>query len=119
MVNQKRILLVLALILVSTLFVVPVIAGEATTIAIHGGNIQSATAGSAVTTPPSVIVTDGTNPVSGFSVTFVAASGGGSVTSGTATTGSDGIATVGSWTLGTTAGSNTLTVPTVPSPAPR
>ncbi|WP_321506751.1 PEGA domain-containing protein [uncultured Methanoregula sp.] len=108
--NHKHILMVLTLVLVSTLLVVPVLAGDATTIAINAGGTQSATAGNAVTTLPSVLVTDGTNPVSGVTVTFVVASGGGSVTGGTATTGSNGIATVGSWTLGTTPGMNTLTV---------
>jgi len=108
--TQKRILLVLALILVSTFMVVPVIAGEATQIAINAGNGQTATAGSVVTTPPSVIVKDANNTVvSGATVTFAVASGGGSITGGTATTGTDGIATVGSWTLGSTAGTNTLT----------
>jgi hypothetical protein len=55
--------------------------------------------------------TDNT-PVSGVIVTFVASSGGGTVTGGTATTNVNGIATIGSWTLGTTAGSNTLTATT-------
>ena len=40
----------------------------------------------------------------GVSVTFAVATGGGSVTGGSATTDATGIATVGSWTLGTTAG---------------
>jgi hypothetical protein len=43
------------------------------------------------------------------SVTFAVASGGGSITGGSTTTNASGIATVGSWTLGTTAGPNTLT----------
>jgi len=43
------------------------------------------------------------------SVTFAVATGGGSATGLTATTNVSGIATVGSWTLGTTVGSNTLT----------
>jgi hypothetical protein len=41
-------------------------------------------------------------------VTLAVASGGGSITGGSATTNSSGIATVGSWTLGTLAGANTL-----------
>ena len=84
--------------------------GPAATIAANGGNGQSAPVGSAVATPPSVIVTDAAgNPVSGVSVTFAVASGGGSVTGLVAVTDASGIATVGSWTLGTTAGPNTLT----------
>lgn len=101
--------LVLALIL-AMVFLVTSVAADATQIALNAGNSQSAVAGTAVTTLPSVIVKDENNdPVIGVSVTFEVASGGGSITGGTATTGPDGIATVGSWTLGTTAGTNTLT----------
>ena len=85
-------------------------AGAATTIAASAGDAQSAIAGSAVAIDPAVLVTDQSgNPVSGVSVTFAAATGGGSVTGGAATTDASGIATVGSWTLGTTVGANTLT----------
>ena len=85
-------------------------AGAATQIAVNAGDGQSATAGTAVATTPSVIVKDvGNNPVSGVSVTFSVATGGGSATGLSATTDASGIATIGSWTLGTTAGSNTLT----------
>jgi hypothetical protein len=56
-----------------------------------------------------VTVTDASgNPVSGTNVTFVVASGGGSVTSPNPTTNAAGQAFVTSWTLGTTAGSQTL-----------
>ena len=86
------------------------VAGEATQIVINDGNNQSAMAGEAVTTAPSVIGLDtNQNPVEGVSVTFAVATGDGSITGETATTNVDGIATVGSWTLGTTAGENTLT----------
>ncbi len=85
-------------------------AGAASTIAINAGDGQSATVGTAVSTAPSVIVRDASNnPVSGVSVTFAVATGGGSGTVLNATTNASGIATVGSWTLGTTAGSNTMT----------
>jgi adhesin/invasin len=58
-----------------------------------------------------VIVKDvGGNPVSGVQVTFAVASGGGGVTGGTQTTNGSGIATVGSWTLGPTAGTNNNTL---------
>ncbi len=84
-------------------------AGSASSIALNAGNNQSATVNTAVATAPSVLVTDaGGNPVSGISVTFAVTGGGGSVTGGSTTTNASGIATVGSWTLGTTAGSNTL-----------
>ena len=39
---------------------------------------------------------------------FSPSTGGGTITGDTATSGSNGVATVGSWTLGTAAGSNTL-----------
>src|SRR5207244_302300 len=58
---------------------------------------------------PSVVVRDASgNLVSGVAVTFTASSGG-SVTGANQTTGTEGIATVGSWTLAATAGANTLT----------
>lgn len=86
-------------------------AGLPATIAIQAGNNQSATVGTAVTVPPSVLVTDGAaNPVTGVPVTFAVASGGGTVVPTTpVTTGSTGLATVTSWTLGATPGPNTLT----------
>jgi hypothetical protein len=76
-----------------------------------GANEQSATAGTPVTTAPSVRVTDASgNPVSGVSVTFAVTAGGGSIAPTTAiTTDGSGIAALTSWTLGTTAGTNTLT----------
>ena len=85
--------------------------GAAATIAVNVGNGQSATAGSAVSTAPSVVVTDAQgNAVQGVAVTFAVASGGGSLaSSGVVSTNSSGIATSPAWTLGTTKGSNTLT----------
>ncbi|HEX8432629.1 MAG TPA: invasin domain 3-containing protein, partial [Longimicrobium sp.] len=81
------------------------VAGAPATLAVNDGNGQSAPAGSPVATPPSVRVTDaGGNPVPGVAVTFAVAHGGGSVTGATQTTDSLGIARVGSWTLGGTAG---------------
>ena len=79
-------------------------------LSVKAGNGQSAVAASAVAAAPSVLVTDaGGNPVSGVVVTFAVASGGGSATGLTPTTDAFGVATVGSWTLGTIAGANTLT----------
>ena len=84
--------------------------GPATQIAVYAGNTQTATAGTAVATAPSVRIRDShNNAVPGVTVTFAVASGGGSVTGATAVTNATGIATVGSWTLGTPAGANTLT----------
>jgi adhesin/invasin len=86
------------------------VAGPAAKIAVSAGNGQSATVGALVATAPSVLVTDANNnPVAGVTVTFAVASGGGSVSGAIATTNASGIATVGSWTLGTTAGANSLT----------
>jgi hypothetical protein len=63
-----------------------------------------------VAVAPAVIVKDANgNPKSGVVVTFAVASGGGSVTGGAATSNDAGVATVGSWTLGPSAGVNTLT----------
>src|SRR5207249_2756406 len=89
---------------------VTVNSAAAATIAPHGGGGQTAPAGSAVPIAPSVIVTDAfANPVSGVSVTFAPGPGSGSVTGAAQTTDASGIAAVGSWTLGPTAGQNTLT----------
>ncbi|MFA5414893.1 MAG: PEGA domain-containing protein [Methanoregula sp.] len=107
---KKISLLVCGLFLIAMAFLVVPVMGAATQIAVNAGNGQSATVDTAVTTLPGVIVQDANNtPVSGVSVTFAVATGGGSVTGASATTDANGIATVSSWTLGTTAGSNTLT----------
>jgi len=84
-------------------------AGAAASLAKNAGDNQSATAGSVVVIPPSVIAKDANgNPKSGVSVTFAVASGGGSITGATAVTNAAGIATVGSWTLGSSVGVNSL-----------
>ena len=86
------------------------VAGAPANITKVAGDGQSAVAGTAVPIPPSVKVTDASSvPVAGQAVTFTVASGGGSVTGGSTTTNAAGIATVGSWTLGATPGSNALT----------
>ena len=84
-------------------------AGAAASITKTGGDAQTAAAGSAVPIPPSVTVKDANgNPVAGAAVTFAVTAGGGSVTGASQTTNSSGVATVGSWTLGTSAGANSL-----------
>ncbi len=76
---------------------------------IQAGDGQTAAASTAVLTPPSVILKDSSGaPVAGETVTFSVGLGGGSITDAVATTGTDGIATVGSWTLGGAPGTNTL-----------
>ena len=85
-------------------------AGPAALIVVNDGNGQSANAGTALSTAPSVTLTDlAGNPVPGVSVTFAVATGGGGVTGAVQPTDNFGVARVGSWTLGPTAGNNTLT----------
>lgn len=77
------------------------------------GDAQSAVAGTPVSVPPAVRVTDdGGGPVVGVDVRFTVRSGGGAVEGADATTNADGVATAGSWTLGTTPGENVLTART-------
>ena len=91
-----------------TVFTATATAGAAASVILNAGNNQTAAVGTAVATKPSVKVTDSFgNAKSGVGVTFAVASGGGSVTGATTTTNASGVATVGSWTLGT-AGTNTL-----------
>src|SRR5438552_1570649 len=85
-------------------------AGPPATITNNSPTTQSGTVGTAVASPPSVLVQDAAgNPVTGVAVTFGVAPGNGSVTGGSQTTNGSGIATVGSWTLSQTVGTNTLT----------
>src|SRR5205807_670830 len=82
-------------------------AGAAATIAANSAMSQSATVGTAVRAPPSVVVKDANgNPVVGVAVTFAVAPGNGTITGGSQTTNTSGVATVGSWTLSATAGAN-------------
>ncbi len=82
----------------------------ATTIVANSSTTLTAAPGAPVAVPPSVIVTDQNNkPMAGVHVIFAVTSGGGSITGGNVTTDVNGVATVGSWTLGASEGSNTLT----------
>lgn len=84
--------------------------GPATQITLNAGDAQAVAAGGAVATPPSVRVTDASGRgVNGVTVTFAVGSGGGTITGATPTTSGDGVAAVGSWTLGGAPGENTLT----------
>jgi hypothetical protein len=84
-------------------------AGSVASIAAVAGNNQFADPGIAVATAPAVRVADvDGNGVSGVAVTFAVDSGGGLITGATQTTDPAGVATVGSWTLGPAAGSNSL-----------
>jgi adhesin/invasin len=85
-------------------------AGAAAAISVNLGDEQEASRDTPVAEPPSVLVEDEFgNPVSGITVTFAVASGGGSVTDPVQTTGENGAAFVGGWTLGPDLGENTLT----------
>jgi len=84
--------------------------GVPATVSKASGDGQSAVAGTAVPIAPTALVVDALgSPVSGVTVQFAVASGGGSITGGTATTNGSGLASVGSWTLGSTPGANALT----------
>jgi hypothetical protein len=85
----------------------------AANITIAGGNNQSATVATAVPAAVSVRLTDSNDdPVEGQEVIFAVTGGGGTVTGATTTSDADGLASVGSWTLGTVAGENTLSAQT-------
>lgn len=94
--------------------------GPAQQMAAFAGANQSALAGTAVAIDPAVVVRDAfNNPVPGVAVTFAVTAGAGSVTGASPLTDANGVATVGSWTLGPTAGGNSLAatspgLPTVP-----
>jgi hypothetical protein len=85
-----------------------VAAAPATRVELVDGNNQSAETGSEVALPPAVRVTNSAGePVAGVAVTFVVTRGGGSVSGAAQTTDAQGLARVGSWTLGAE-GRNTL-----------
>ncbi|MDQ3516471.1 MAG: Ig-like domain-containing protein, partial [Gemmatimonadota bacterium] len=82
----------------------------AASIAVNAGNGQSARVNTPVSQPPSVIVKDAAgDPVAGVTVIFAVTQGGGSVTGATQITNVAGIATVGAWVMGPTAGPQALT----------
>jgi hypothetical protein len=69
------------------------------------GDNQAAAVGAALSTAPAVVVKDQYgNVVPGTAVTFAVASGNGAITGASATTGADGVARLGGWTLGIAAG---------------
>jgi endo-1,4-beta-D-glucanase Y len=85
------------------------VAGLPSDLTIVAGNNQTVSPDSEVPIAPSILVTDANgNPVSGVDVVFTITAGDGSVTSEVTTTNASGIATVGSWTVGAVAGTNTL-----------
>ena len=90
-------------------FTVTAVSATPASVAIAGGNQQTAAVNAILPVAPSVVVRDAVgHGVPGVSVTFTVVSGGGSVTGAVATTDMDGIARVGSWRLGASAGANVL-----------
>ena len=73
------------------------------------GDLQTALPGSAVAVAPSVYVVDSAGiPRPGVAVTFAVKTGGGTLTGANAVSDAQGIATVGSWTLGALVGGNQM-----------
>jgi hypothetical protein len=84
-------------------------AGAAASIAATAGDNQTAAVGAVLPNAPAVIVKDQyANAVAGAAVTFSLVSGGGALTSAAATTGVDGIARLGTWTLGVATGAQQI-----------
>ena len=78
-------------------------------VVIHEGNNQSAPVATNVAVAPAVRVTTAEGIAApGVSVAFAILSGGGSVGNSLAITDANGVASAGSWTLGATAGANSL-----------
>ncbi|MEO8337131.1 MAG: Ig-like domain-containing protein [bacterium] len=85
--------------------VITVTAGLPATITKVAGDNQTATVQSAVAIAPSVQVKDAAgNVITGATVSFGIAAGNGSITGISAATNAQGIATAGTWTLGSTVG---------------
>ncbi len=81
----------------------------ASTLVVTSTQTQSAVAGAAVASAPSVKALSSSGAaVAGLPVTFTVVSGGGTLSAPSATTDAAGIATAGTWTLGTTAGTQTV-----------
>ncbi|MEO8295319.1 MAG: SBBP repeat-containing protein [Gemmatimonadota bacterium] len=86
-------------------------AGSPTVITRLTGDGQTGLAGTALPVDLSVSVEDGGgNPISGISVMFSVASGGGQIANANAISNAQGIASAGPWTLGLIPGPNSVTV---------
>jgi hypothetical protein len=73
------------------------------------GDAQNGEPGQTLSTAPAVrVVDESDNPVPGVRILFEVTGGGGSVTGQTQTTGTTGVARVGSWQLGTSGGVHSL-----------
>lgn len=90
-------------------FVVDAAPGPPADLVITDGDGQSADVGTSVAVAPTVRLEDAFgNLLEGVTVIFSVDAGGGSITGATPTTAADGTASVGSWTVGATAGENRL-----------
>ena len=88
----------------------PVVRVAAVRVAAATATSLTGTVGDEVQPAPSVRVTDERDrPIAGVTVTFKVVSGGGTARGDKVTTGEDGSATLANWTLGPTAGTQTLT----------
>src|SRR2546430_9390036 len=91
-------------------FTATAIAGPPASVVKLSGDGQTAATNNPVAVPPAVQVRDLDGAaVPAVTVTFAVTGGGGSVSGGVAHSDANGVATVGSWTLGPGAGENTLT----------
>jgi hypothetical protein len=94
--------------------------GNASQVFKTAGDGQSATVNTAVATAPQARITDRAgNPIQSASVTFTVASGGGSTVPASPaglTTDASGFAQLTSWSLGTGAGANTISVTSAGTP---
>lgn len=96
--------------LTPVIFGATAVAGAPTSVSHEAGNGQTAATSNPVAIPPAVRLSDAfNNPVPNVVVAFGVTAGGGTVTKPSDTTDASGIATVGSWTLGNSAGQNDLT----------
>ena len=85
-------------------------AGAPVSVTALSATTQTTPVGALVTSVPSVVVRDAVgNPAPNVTVNFVVTSGGGQITGASQTTSAQGVATVGSWRVGSTAGPNTVT----------
>ena len=83
--------------------------GPPTSMTKAAGDGQTSAVGTQVPVRPAVRVSDSFgNSVAGVDVSFSVVAGGGSIAGASQTTGGDGRATVGSWTLGSGTGENLL-----------
>jgi adhesin/invasin len=94
---------------VSTTITATATAGRAANVVLVAGDNQTVPASAAAPIAPSVRVTDAfNNLVAGVPVSFTVIAGGGRVTGALVLTNAQGIATVGSWTMGPVAGQQLL-----------